>query len=471
MLHVVRVAAARRSIRHAARPALQGGLRPPLACGRGTDGGRVAVLRRWLAQQAAPGSVPAERLAVWNWKYTRLAFRAVRASAIAASLYGLGYASGMHAYAADPDGVKAEWIRNILKTTGAVDANGKPMLCDADGLEAQAVRRVLPHLLKAAREEVEEMVVHAKQKVLAGEMSDTEFEDIVRSKAMLKNWRDDGFLVLDVNTPNAFVHGMCPGCIFVCKGIFSFDRLEELTHKDASVGLAVAVRSGEELVKCRIVELVSGRKGCIVEDNHGVRKDVTFDDVMRIDTQQLIETDDQLAMLLGHELSHIIHDHSEDSFRTSAMVQGMKLVTLSVLDPTGFLTFVVEIFGHSFATYAIELPVSRAAETEADHTGLQICARALYDPRKATTFFDSLLKLEMTEGRGGGWGSTHPATEDRSAAMHAAEDHAMKLFNAELQKRENAKDRKQRLETERQQRRPGLAWPGAPRRSHWLPGL
>lgn len=112
-----------------------------------------------------------------------------------------------------------------------------------------------------------------------------------------------------------------------------------------------------------------------------------------------------------------------------------------MLDPTGILTLVFEVFGLSmFAKYAYLLPDKRCHESEADALGLTIAAKACFDPEKAIGFFDKLhaleVKMEQDSASGGRrWTSDHPPTPDRSTAMHASVEKAQEDFKCNCTKR------------------------------------
>ena len=48
-------------------------------------------------------------------------------------------------------------------------------------------------------------------------------------------------------------------------------------------------------------------------------------------------------MVIGHELAHTILDHTGDTMNTMAMVTTLQLLLLTMLDPTGFLIFILEV--------------------------------------------------------------------------------------------------------------------------------
>ena len=133
-------------------------------------------------------------------------------------------------------------------------------------------------------------------------------------------------------------------------------------------------------------------------------------------------TDSALAFVLGHEISHTLLAHGEESLYTQLGIMVGSLAAVASLDPTGVLSLGVEVCLHQMLKYAIALPFSRHHEAEADALGMEICAKACYNPQGAHAFFDALAKIEERFGGGAnGWTTTHPRTSHRD---HAAVEHA-----------------------------------------------
>ena len=75
---------------------------------------------------------------------------------------------------------------------------------------------------------------------------------------------------------------------------------------------------------------------------------------------------------------------------------------------------------------ALDLPFSRGMESEADLYGLELAARAGYDPRAALTLWQ---KMAQAGGAGGpGFLSTHPSSGDRMAALQNAMPRVLPLY-------------------------------------------
>ena len=120
-------------------------------------------------------------------------------------------------------------------------------------------------------------------------------------------------------------------------------------------------------------------------------------------------SDDELAQVIGHEISHALLQHGRERM-SRALATNAALAIGSVA--TG-----VNLTGlENVAMVALELPNSRTAETESDRLGIEIAARAGYDPNAAITLWQ---KMARASGGGGGpeWLSTHPSDETRIANL------------------------------------------------------
>jgi len=127
-------------------------------------------------------------------------------------------------------------------------------------------------------------------------------------------------------------------------------------------------------------------------------------------------TDDELAQVMGHEISHALANHTAEKMSV-AMASQAGLSALSIaLSVTGYDFGGLSMTGAELAaTTAIDLPNSRTAEMEADRMGIELAARAGYDPRSAST-----LWRKMGEAGGGSppqFLSTHPSHGNRQETL------------------------------------------------------
>jgi predicted Zn-dependent protease len=141
--------------------------------------------------------------------------------------------------------------------------------------------------------------------------------------------------------------------------------------------------------------------------------------------QKLNATDDEIAAVMGHEISHALREHSREQIsRQMGMQLGIGLV--------GALLGVGELgqgIAGQVANVTLNLPKSREAEIEADRMGVELAARAGFDPRAAITLWEKMGKVA-----GGSqppkWLSTHPPHGDRISDLRAYSERVMPLYTA-----------------------------------------
>lgn len=136
---------------------------------------------------------------------------------------------------------------------------------------------------------------------------------------------------------------------------------------------------------------------------------------------RLKATDAELAAVVGHEIAHALREHARERV-SQQMVTGMGLSILAAV--TGSST--TADLGGRLSEVMFTLPNSRTHETEADRMGVELAARAGYDPRAAVT-----LWRKMAAAGGGGqpeFLSTHPSPETRIADLEQIAAQMMPLY-------------------------------------------
>ena len=119
-------------------------------------------------------------------------------------------------------------------------------------------------------------------------------------------------------------------------------------------------------------------------------------------------TDDELAAVMGHEIAHALREHSRE--KASKAAAG-RLTTHLVTSYAGLGEY-GNMAVKMFEKYGWNLPNSRSAETEADLIGLELMARAGYDPHAAITFWEKMSALNKTNPNMS-FMSTHPSSIGR----------------------------------------------------------
>ncbi|WP_257285498.1 M48 family metallopeptidase [Endozoicomonas sp. SESOKO1] len=130
-----------------------------------------------------------------------------------------------------------------------------------------------------------------------------------------------------------------------------------------------------------------------------------------IDTLKL--TDDEIAAIMGHEMAHALREHGREAMSQAYAVQ-LGQDTLGIL--LGITPEVMSV-GSTLVNYALTLPNSRTNEAEADLIGLELMARAGYNPRAAVTLWKKMSA--QSEGSVPEFMSTHPSHNTRINGLNA----------------------------------------------------
>jgi predicted Zn-dependent protease len=104
--------------------------------------------------------------------------------------------------------------------------------------------------------------------------------------------------------------------------------------------------------------------------------------------QKIDPTDDELAQVLGHEISHAVANHTAERMSVALATEaGVALVGLVSDDAVKTMSVAALA-----ATLAVQLPNSRAAESEADEIGIELAAKAGYNPNAAITLWQKMAR-------------------------------------------------------------------------------
>lgn len=137
-------------------------------------------------------------------------------------------------------------------------------------------------------------------------------------------------------------------------------------------------------------------------------------------------TDDEIAAIMGHEIAHALREHGREQMGKSvatnvgARVGGALISAIFGVDPN--ITDTVARYGAQFAS----LKYSRDDEREADLVGLDLAARAGFDPRAGIVLWQKMASLN--KGSPPAWISTHPGGSERIKQMNAHMDVLLPLY-------------------------------------------
>jgi predicted Zn-dependent protease len=139
--------------------------------------------------------------------------------------------------------------------------------------------------------------------------------------------------------------------------------------------------------------------------------------------EKLKATDEEIAHVMGHEIGHALANHTQERMSIAygtGIGTTIAAIALGARDNTAALM-------QQAAVVAIALPNSRESETEADQIGIELAARAGYDPKAAVTLWEKMAKLG---GKVPQFLSTHPSPENRAARLKELGERVQPLYAA-----------------------------------------
>lgn len=140
----------------------------------------------------------------------------------------------------------------------------------------------------------------------------------------------------------------------------------------------------------------------------------------------LMSSDDEVAVVMGHEVSHVIGRHGNERVSQELLTQfGGAALSIGVKD-SQYASVIMAGYGAG-AQYGAILPFSRKHESEADVLGIHLAAKAGYDPQVAIGFWE---KMSAGGGAPPEFLSTHPSGATRIADLRKE----MPAASAEYQK-------------------------------------
>ena len=127
--------------------------------------------------------------------------------------------------------------------------------------------------------------------------------------------------------------------------------------------------------------------------------------------EKLSPTDDELAQVIGHEISHALAKHSAEKMSIETTTQIGIIATVAAAGNKELV-----LTGMSLAAaLTLTLPNSRSMETEADQIGIELAAKAGYDPEAAITLWEKMGELGSQKLPQ--FLSTHPNPDNRQAKL------------------------------------------------------
>lgn len=323
----------------------------------------LSLARQTFASSSSSNGEPFSR-----WKLFARIVRYIRIPLLVASVYSLGYQQGIIEYARNPTELKEALLNSVLASVGCRDKSGVSSIRDIDSSrmfskanrEVRKVARIGGKIMIAAKALAAQKQAEAIEAVQSTLPTDISKENLVA--------------ILDED--------------------FSYQRWT--TAVEQLDGNWTYMLIDSQLPNAFVTEIMPRH--------------------IFITTSMLniIGNEDELALVLGHELSHMLLGHISEKNMVETMLRTVEVLLLS-MDPTsGVLSL---LFVGSLATLrtAFTAAHSREHEHEADGLGIQLAAMACFDTRKAASVFQ---KLHEQAGAPNGkrllsFADTHPSSSDR----------------------------------------------------------
>ena len=131
---------------------------------------------------------------------------------------------------------------------------------------------------------------------------------------------------------------------------------------------------------------------------------------------KLVKSDDELAVVVGHEVAHAVAKHSNERMSQQMLAQyGANILSSAVANKSAAVQQIASTVYGLGAQYGVTLPFSRKHETEADYMGLIFMKMAGYNPDVAISFWQKMSASSTTKVPE--FMSTHPSDATRISAI------------------------------------------------------
>ncbi|SUO97481.1 Uncharacterized metalloprotease yggG [Suttonella ornithocola] len=138
-------------------------------------------------------------------------------------------------------------------------------------------------------------------------------------------------------------------------------------------------------------------------------------------------TDDEIAAIIGHEMTHALQEHSKQTFGQKVLTGlGTQIAGQMIQNKTGWNPAYVNLGGNILSQYGIDLPFSRKHEEEADIGGLILMTKAGYYPQAAISLWQKMNRNGA--GQSPSFLSTHPNIHARIQLLEKNMPTAMRYY-------------------------------------------
>lgn len=146
--------------------------------------------------------------------------------------------------------------------------------------------------------------------------------------------------------------------------------------------------------------------------------------------EQLKLSDDEIAIVMGHEIAHALREHSREQVSQAIAADSALNVGAAVF---GLSANTAKLTGTAYQAL-VATKFSRTDESEADQIGLELSARSGYDPRTGVTLWQKMLEANKGN-QPPEFLSTHPAEKNRAQEIQSLLPKVMPLYEAAAHKK------------------------------------
>lgn len=138
--------------------------------------------------------------------------------------------------------------------------------------------------------------------------------------------------------------------------------------------------------------------------------------------ERLNLTDDEIAAIMGHEIAHALREHSRERMSREYATQTGIGLAASLFGLSQGQTDIAGLAGD----LGLSRPHSRTQESEADQIGLELMARAGYNPQAAITLWQKMQSA--SQGEPPQFLSTHPSSSNRISGLQSLMPKVLPLY-------------------------------------------
>ena len=128
------------------------------------------------------------------------------------------------------------------------------------------------------------------------------------------------------------------------------------------------------------------------------------------------KNEDELALILSHEMAHVLMNHGAELFSNKGLVDFFQLFVVAAIwfmIPSDVVSLIFHKYSHTLSEILFSLPYSRQLEEEADKVGLMLMSGACFQPSKSVDVWTRLPSYSGGAGQIPEYLSTHPINQQR----------------------------------------------------------